>query len=79
MNEKLKDQIITIASDVFNVPKTEIGLKTSIGDLENWDSLGHLNFILEIESRLNVNFTSEKIILIKSIKDIIEDIEANLV
>ncbi len=75
MDGNLKDQIIEIASEVFFISKTEISLDSKVGELNNWDSLGHLNLILAIEGRFGVKFSANEIIKIKSINDILKKLE----
>ena len=67
--------ISKIASEIFCVPVAEIDKDTQQGDLENWDSLGHLNLILAIEEELEVKFLSIDILNMKSIKEIAEKIQ----
>ena len=68
------NRISKIASEIFCVPVSEIYKDTQQGDLENWDSLGHLNLILAIEEKLEVKFLSIDILNMKSIKEIAERI-----
>jgi acyl carrier protein len=39
-------------------------------DLPVWDSVNHLNLIVELEEQLNVSFSTEEIPEIKSVKDL---------
>jgi acyl carrier protein len=41
-------------------------------NLSEWDSINHLNLIVELESSLNVSFLPSEIESIKSVKDLIE-------
>lgn len=41
-------------------------------DIESWDSIGHLNLILEIEDELDLSFSSEEIERIDSLKGLLE-------
>jgi len=75
MNKDIKEKIIIITSELFKVSKSQINENSSIGSLKNWDSLGHLNLMLEIESKFNIKFTTNQITSIKSIKDIIKETE----
>ena len=72
MSDEFLNKIIDIASDLFKVPQNSINSDTSIGDVDNWDSLGHLNFMLSIENELKVKFTANEIISLKSVGEIVE-------
>jgi acyl carrier protein len=48
-----------LMSDVFQIPEEEITRTTSQRDLENWDSLAHLNFMLSLEEKFELNLDVE--------------------
>ena len=62
-----------IAADTFGIPLETISLQSSSDNIEAWDSLGHLNFILALERELGVRFTNLAEVL--SIEAIISRIE----
>ena len=49
--------------------------KMKIGDLDEWDSLGNLNLLLAVEEFFNVKFDVEQMSNIKSVPDILANIE----
>ena len=56
-------------------PVSILNESTKQEDIDKWDSLGHLNLILAIEAKLGVKFSSDEIVNIKSIKDVIEKLQ----
>ena len=52
--------------------KVTINEHTVREDIIEWDSLNHLNLIVEIEDQLNIKLSKEEIEQIDSIKKIIE-------
>lgn len=68
MNERqIWMQIEKLVLSEFNVeslPKTIEEL--TLGDLDEWDSVGNLNFILAVESTFGIRFSAEDIAKIKS-------------
>ena len=74
-NKNLKDNIIKIAADIFSVQQSEIKLSSKQEDFENWDSMGHLNLIMSIEEKLNVEFRSTDVMEMQSVNDIVIKIE----
>jgi len=62
-----------IAADTFGIPLETISPQSSSDNIEAWDSLGHLNFILALERELGVRFTNLAEVL--SIEAIISRIE----
>tara|TARA_B100000929_G_C15397915_1_gene383508 strand:- start:460 stop:690 length:231 start_codon:yes stop_codon:yes gene_type:complete len=66
-NEKLK-KVLKKTFTKSNIPKKIENLK--LGDLEEWDSLGNFNLLLEVEKEFNYRFDTTKFSEMKSIKDI---------
>ena len=66
----MENKLNKIFSNVFhideNVDKTEL----KMGDLPNWDSMGHLNLITSLEEELDIFFTNEEIVEINSFEKI---------
>ena len=60
-----------IAASLFEVELGEVDETTTAEDLESWDSLGHLQFIMEIEQHFDVRFSSEQIPELTSIAAIL--------
>ena len=69
MDTKLKklSEIFSIAFDV----DIEINEYTSKENEILWDSINHLNLIVELESSLNITFTSEEIETLDSVGKLI--------
>mgnify|MGYP001329329077 CR=1 FL=1 len=45
--------------------------------IKDWDSLKHFHLLLEVEKEFNLKFTSQVFTKIKSMKDILSEIEKN--
>ena len=60
MNETVLDQVRVVASDLFSVPPEAITPETSPTTIEQWDSMQHLNLILELEMTFGVKFTAKE-------------------
>ena len=63
-------QIEGILHTVFETT-SPISANTTQADIAEWDSIGHLNLILELEDKFKVSLTTEDILAIKSVNDII--------
>ena len=49
--------------------------KLQVGDFDEWDSLGNFNLLLAIEEFYNIKFDVEQMSNIKSVPDILANIE----
>ena len=69
--KKINNKIIDALKKTFlksKVPKKIENLK--IGDIKGWDSLGHVNLLLEIEKIFELKFESKIFLSLDSIKKI---------
>jgi acyl carrier protein len=48
-------------ASALGVPQDSLTTATSADDIEPWDSLGHLQLIMEIEQRFDVRFHIDQI------------------
>ena len=52
-----------------------ISRETKRDDLEAWDSINHLNLIVELEDKLKVSFTKDEIEKLDSVDELITILE----
>jgi len=69
---KMKDKLFRIISNIMNVPIELINEESSPDNVENWDSLKHLNLILAIEQEFEVILSDEEIIEMMNVQLILE-------
>lgn len=58
-NHKIK--ILKVMSSVFDVELTSLNEESSIDNIENWDSIRHLNLILALEEEFNLSIPDEEV------------------
>jgi len=68
--EKLQD----IFRSAFS-SEVEINLETTKDNLPDWDSINHLNLIVELEDGLNIHFQPDEIESMKSVKVLLDLIQ----
>ena len=54
-------EIVEIFMDVMDLDDAEITDATTADDVEEWDSLSHVRFIVAIEKRFGIKFTNAEI------------------
>lgn len=72
------EQVRDIASDIFGIPADTITPASSPQTIDNWDSIQHLNLILALEEKFNLQLSPEEIEEIKSIGAAAKLIESKL-
>ena len=72
--EKLQD----IFREVFDDDSIVLKEDTTSSDIEDWDSLAHIQLITEIESVFGIKFTVQEAVSAANVKEFIELIESKL-
>lgn len=71
-------KITEVMADVFDVDDLEVTEKTSADDIEEWDSLSHIRFIITLERTFKIKFLNEEIAGLKNVGDLARTIEKKL-
>ena len=57
----LNERVFKVLSQVMNIPASEVNENSSPENIEQWDSLQHMNLILALEEDLKIKFTDEEL------------------
>jgi len=77
---ELKQKIISIMADIFELDAADIPDNASAGVVENWDSIRHMNLIVALEEEFDVRFNDTDIvdlITIPLIESIIKEMKSS--
>lgn len=74
ITEKLQE----ILRDVFDDETIVLFDGMTSDDVEDWDSLSHINLITDIEAQFGIIFTTEEIVDTKNVGEFIRVIEGKL-
>lgn len=75
MSETTLEQLQTIFRDLFDEDDLIIKNETSANDIDDWDSITHIQLLVLIEKHFNLTFTSAEIHNFKTVGDIVNCIE----
>jgi len=75
MTTPLLERVRQVAAEIFNLPLDEVRPESSPDTLEPWDSLQHLNLLLELEQSFRMRFSPEEIAGMRTIQNIADTIE----
>lgn len=72
------ERVRAIAADVLQLPQERITLRSSVDNIETWDSLQHLNLILALEQEFGLQFEPEEMESMNSIEQLVELLETRV-
>lgn len=72
------DQVQTIFRDVFDDDALIVTGATSARDIEDWDSLTHIQLVTMIEKHFKIRFTIAEITRLKRVQDLLDLIASKL-
>jgi acyl carrier protein len=75
-NSALIDSVRTFLAETFNVDPKEISDEAQLGELPQWDSMGHMDLMVGLESRFGVDINAETISKLISLPAIVEYLQA---
>lgn len=78
MTPTIFEQVQGIASDLFGVPADQITRESSTESVEAWDSTQHLNFVLALEEKFNIQFSPEEMERMKNIGSTVKVVDNKL-
>lgn len=70
--------VTTIVQEVLELPDLNVTLNTSAADVDEWDSMTHIQLIAAIESKYKIRFALGELQALKNVGDMIELIQKKL-
>jgi acyl carrier protein len=66
------EKLFDLIESVFEISKDDYSENTFINQIETWDSLKHMEFIVTLENQFNINLTGNEIAELHTIKDVMK-------
>lgn len=77
MTEEIRDKIQDIIRMVMGDDSIIASDKLSAKDVENWDSMNHINLMVAIETEFEIRFSNEAISELENVGQLISLIESH--
>jgi len=74
-NEEILQTVTTIIREVLELPDLTVTNSTSAEEVDEWDSMTHLQIITAIEAEFKVRFALGELQALKNVGDMIELIQ----
>jgi acyl carrier protein len=78
MSTEVDDRVREIVADLFGLPSHEVTADSSPEVIEKWDSLQHLNLVLDLERSFQLKFPPAEIERMKTVGEICRLINTKL-
>ena len=65
--EEIYEQLNEVFRDVFDDDTIEVNDQTTSRDIEDWDSLEHINLMAAVESEFGIKFSMGQIVTMKNV------------
>ena len=78
MTASILDQVRGVASDLFSLPLDRIKPESSPESIDSWDSTQHLNFVLALEEKFDLQLSPEEMEQMRNVGDAAKVIESKL-
>ena len=72
------EKIIEIVAETCDVEKSEVNENSTVGDFPQWDSVGHLSILSQVEEAFDISFEPEEMMEMEDVKDIVEAVKGKL-
>ena len=76
--EDILSKVQNIFRDVLDEENISLTSQTTANDIEEWDSLSHIQLVVAIEKSFKIEFTSKEILSWKNVGEMVETIHAKL-
>ncbi len=70
-NEQIYKELDEIFQDVFDDENIHVTEKTTAADIEDWDSLEHINLVVAIENHFGIKFNMSEVTTMKNVGEMV--------
>ena len=74
--EEIYADLNNVFRDVFDDESITVNDETTSDDVEDWDSLEHINLIAAVEQQFGIKFNMGQIVTMKNVGEMVNIIEA---
>lgn len=75
--EEVYERLNEVFRDVFDDEEIVVTDTTTSADIEDWDSLEHINLVSAVEQEFGIKFTMGQVVTMKDVGEMVDIILAN--
>ena len=76
--EEIYERLTNVFRNVFDDESLEINENTTSSDIEDWDSLEHINLIVAVEQEFGIKFNMGEVTTMKNVGEMAKIIESRM-
>lgn len=76
--EEIIEKLQMVFRDVLDNEEIILSASTSADDIEEWDSLSHIQLIVAVEKAFKIRFNSKEILSWKNVGEMVQSIQTHL-
>lgn len=70
--EKIYEMLDEVFQDVFDDEDIHVTSETTADDIEDWDSLEHINLVVAVENKFNIKFNMSEVVKFKNVGEMVD-------
>lgn len=70
--EEVFERLNGVFRDVFDDDSIEVNDRTTADDIEDWDSLEHINLMAAVESEFGIKFSMGQVVTMKNVGKMVD-------
>ena len=78
MSSSVLPAVLNIMAQLFSMPAGSLTAESSMETVEQWDSLQHINVILDVEQHFGITMSPEEVMQLHSVQAIVDMVESKL-
>jgi len=78
LTEQIKTELNKIFCEVFDDENIKIFPEMTANDVDEWDSLNHINIIVAVERKFDIKFTTKEIMTYENVGQFISSLEEKI-
>lgn len=70
--ETVYEMLDEVFQDVFDMDDLHVNDNTTANDIEDWDSLEHINLVLAIERKFKIKFSMDEVLKFNNVGEMVD-------
>ncbi|MED9969854.1 MAG: acyl carrier protein [Ruminococcus sp.] len=76
--EKIYEMLDEVFQDVFDDEDIHVTAETTADDIEDWDSLEHINLVVAVENKFGIKFNMNEVVNFKNVGEMVDVLQTRV-